>query len=506
MSAKVETMDVNVGAQTSAETQQPKDPDPLFTIDKSMHSRSEFVIPIYDEEKAFGYKKTDTSSDFKPNSCWNCGSTTHALNSCSKRKNQRTISRNKQAFMEHKRLHSGPRQRTGRGRFTRYYLEDFPDEPTRWNDYVAGKLSRKLLSALNVPKNGLPLHIYKMRKFGYPSAWLEEAKVKPSGISLYIDCNKSEPIIGEDGKIDTHDQFKIDMRKLWKYPGFNTPCPPGTIDEHLKYNCPAFDPNQSLENMCEHFKDYKLKPYSRTKLSFPGVAATKKVTATVTSATVTSAAVSDQENPPCEKVETAPVKNPVESSPSSLEEGEIVDSDNEVLEETKPKITDVSLDLDEIPSVQNPIKLEPESVANVIDQRVGETPTVVSPEKKPDVVKLESDSAVTDPSCDRVENNGEKDDATSSEAVKLETPEKGTEPIAATSSSSKRKYGELKNEISGTPVLKRFSPYANRPSHEKFAKGMVDIIEHDTLPGAVGTFNKLKEILKDVRIKLDNAF
>lgn len=68
----------------------------------------------------------------------------------------------------------------------------------------------------------------------------------------------------------------------------------------------------------------------------------------------------------------------------------------------------------------------------------------------------------------------------------------------------KRKFGDVKSETLGTPVLKHVSSYENRPNHENFAKGMVDMIDHENLPNAVGTFKKLKEILKDVRKTLNN--
>lgn len=80
---------------------------------------------------------------------------------------------------------------------------------------------------------------------------------------------------------------------------------------------------------------------------------------------------------------------------------------------------------------------------------------------------------------------------------------KSDEP-SSIQSSSKRKFGDVKTEVLGTPVLKRFSSYENRPTHESFAKGMVDMVDHENLPNAVGTFKKIKEILKDVRKTLNN--
>jgi len=76
--------------------------------------------------------------------------------------------------------------------------------------------------------------------------------------------------------------------------------------------------------------------------------------------------------------------------------------------------------------------------------------------------------------------------------------------VLSTPSGIKRKFGDIKSEMLGTPILKHFSTYKNRPTHENFAKGMVDIVEHENLPNSVGTFSKLKEILKDVRKTLNN--
>lgn len=76
---------------------------------------------------------------------------------------------------------------------------------------------------------------------------------------------------------------------------------------------------------------------------------------------------------------------------------------------------------------------------------------------------------------------------------------KMTENELFSTPTSKRQFGDVKSEILGTPVLKNFSSYGNRPTHEHFAKGMVDMVDHENLPNSIGTFQKLKEILKDVR-------
>lgn len=73
-----------------------------------------------------------------------------------------------------------------------------------------------------------------------------------------------------------------------------------------------------------------------------------------------------------------------------------------------------------------------------------------------------------------------------------------------TPSTLKRKFGDIKSEILGTPILKHFSAYKTRPGHANFAKGMVDMIDHENLPNAVGTYKTMKELLKDVRKTLNN--
>lgn len=66
------------------------------------------------------------------------------------------------------------------------------DQSQSFIRFTPGKLSEDLLQALDVPSNGLPLHVYQMRKWGYPNGWLEEAKEKYSGIAIFTapnECN-----------------------------------------------------------------------------------------------------------------------------------------------------------------------------------------------------------------------------------------------------------------------------------------------------------------------------
>lgn len=71
-----------------------------------------------------------------------------------------------------------------------------------------------------------------MRSLGYPSGWLEEARLQHSGISLFNSDGIAESDINkEEGEIITdvnRDQY--DIKKIYDFPGFNVPPPPGTTD------------------------------------------------------------------------------------------------------------------------------------------------------------------------------------------------------------------------------------------------------------------------------------
>jgi len=77
-----------------------------------------------------------------------------------------------------------------------------------------------LLKALGVPKNGLPVHIYRMREHGYPSGWLEEAREEYSGISIYTtpnECNYKCLLLYNRV---THQNFPVKISQS-KYPHNN---------------------------------------------------------------------------------------------------------------------------------------------------------------------------------------------------------------------------------------------------------------------------------------------
>lgn len=60
--------------------------------------------------------------------------------------------------------------------------------------------------------------------------------------------------------------------------------------------------------------------------------------------------------------------------------------------------------------------------------------------------------------------------------------------------------GRLKETLYGTPLIQQVSPFAILPSSEKWSDGVSDVIDFENLPDAVGTYRKMSEIIRKVRV------
>lgn len=114
-------------------------------------------------------KEEEKTDDDKPTgNCWNC-SGNHNLRDCKQPRDTNQINKSKQAFMRTK------------DKAERYHL----DVDQRFGHFLPGQISDELKQALGLKKRELPMYIYKMRVYGYPPGWLEDAKVSHSGLSLF---------------------------------------------------------------------------------------------------------------------------------------------------------------------------------------------------------------------------------------------------------------------------------------------------------------------------------
>lgn len=60
--------------------------------------------------------------------------------------------------------------------------------------------------------------------------------------------------------------------------------------------------------------------------------------------------------------------------------------------------------------------------------------------------------------------------------------------------------GRSKTTVHGTPLIQQVSPFASLPSSDKWSVGVSDVIDFENLADAVGTYDKMSQIIHKVRV------
>lgn len=220
--------------------------DSIFMIDTlpTEDENPKKEIPVYEATNQNAMLNNDRpngsdedSTDKPKNNCWNCGGD-HMLRECPKPRDSNQINRAKNAFI--------------RSKTERYHLEG-----DKFGHFVPGHISNELREALGVRQREVPSFIYRMRLYGYPPGWLEDAKVTRSGLSLFISevgvfclSDKEEETfwlnahIGLQTKQSTDqnleageigDKITYDPNRFITYPGFNAELPRDIHDVSIQY-------------------------------------------------------------------------------------------------------------------------------------------------------------------------------------------------------------------------------------------------------------------------------
>lgn len=154
------------------------DSESIFMVDPlPMENTNQAEIPAYNSgtceilnDECAASKEIDGDDDNKCRgmlNCWNCGGD-HNMKDCKEKRDPAAIGRAKQMFNQ-------------KSKAERYHL----DTEQKYCHLLPGKISDNLRQALGLRSRELPLYIYKMRLYGYPEGWLEEAKINHSGLSLF---------------------------------------------------------------------------------------------------------------------------------------------------------------------------------------------------------------------------------------------------------------------------------------------------------------------------------
>ncbi|XP_065345414.1 zinc finger CCHC domain-containing protein 8 homolog isoform X2 [Cloeon dipterum] len=217
-----------------------------FTLDtEPVTAALKWKVPSYSQsfktiDGQEGDKQEEEPEKRSGGACFNC-SGSHMISDCPKPIDQKVVNENRAKF----RSSGNQLMRT-----SRYHA----DEEQKYSNHRPGQISNELRQALGLRPEQLPLHTYCMRLYGYPPGWLEEARVKHSGISLIEDVQST------NGSAESDQIEEIDPSKIVEFPGFNVPFKLGTMDESYEMGLPQMHWDFSKEAMLQFIKSQKTLP------------------------------------------------------------------------------------------------------------------------------------------------------------------------------------------------------------------------------------------------------
>lgn len=196
-------------------------PAPVHTKLNLEYASSKIVLTDQVEDKDANAKPAGGSNT----QCFNCDGS-HNLKDCPQPRNNKKIQKARQSMgKRNERYHEAAEQ--------------------KYAKYVPGQLSKNLQRALGLSSRSVPLHIYRMRHYGYSPSWLKEAQVTASTLQIVKD---------KEGVKDRpkNKKFYYDANKIHDFSGFNVPLSNGQIDEHYRYNAPPMLPMHDKQKFIEY--------------------------------------------------------------------------------------------------------------------------------------------------------------------------------------------------------------------------------------------------------------
>ncbi|KAL0122372.1 hypothetical protein PUN28_007238 [Cardiocondyla obscurior] len=481
----------------------------LFTIDKQPNViKNDLDVPTYGQkyESTFEESKRNTKRSAMPKlNCFNCTGY-HNMRDCPLPRNQSVINKNRKEFAKNSTA-------------ARYHVS----EDQRFSHMIPGQLSQKLRKALGLKDNQLPKHIYRMREFGYPPGWLEEARLQHSGLTLFNSDGVAENDVNEEeGEIIANtDRDQYDVQKIYDFPGFNVPPPPGTSDECRKYWAPQMQPNHSKNMMLLRLQGRLADGYKRKKLKLPAPIVNNI-------RNVSDMDIDDAEGnvmgselinghflipplpkgfipplpkdfiPPLPKDFIPPlpkesVEGPPAPPPPLPPELLQIDSDSQLqepsLESADDNLMTNSLSLSELEKTKEVLLMEIEKTNSQSNSHsmLIKNDSVSLSETSISSITATSSTYGRSPNEDSLKSDlpcNSNTSLTSDFNTTLDTsdidkmPECNSTPLKSPNSSR----ASVRSTYVGTPILSSTSPYSKLPSSEKFSKGICDVMNFENLP------------------------
>lgn len=420
--------------------------------------RKSFGSKILTDEKVAEANQKSASSNQR-NSCWNCDKDSHSLRDCPEPRNMKKVNK-------------------ARNEFNRKELRYHDDTENEYGQLVPGVISDDLRAALGLSPSQIPLHVYRMRMYGYPQAWIEEAKIHNSGLSLFVEKDKKQLQPGlDEGETEDND-FKFDIQKIYDFPGFNVQPSHQYVDMHKVYNIPPMMPQHSKEEMIRSLGGDFVNGYKKRKIRESAIVDLDGLeeNADKTSVTVADMDIEDvnDETLPLGVTICTDAPLPSESSsrpPEPMEDGECSNesrsaspNEDQLREQRKVLLAEIA---------ESSVFLDTSSVNSSINITLGQ-------ESFATFNHSQLDSTIIENSENENRDNCAKD---STPSVEPET-----------------RRGHVDTTIPGCPVLPSFSNYDNLPAGEKFQEGVCDVINFENLAESTGKYMKMKELINKVRV------
>ena len=417
----------------------------VFLVDKTPSSKNLESTPSY--RKSFGRMLTDekeseekrrSTTSTPKNACFNCDKASHSLRDCPEPRNMKKVNK-------------------ARSEFGRKELRYHDDNDNEYGHLVPGEISDDLRAALGLTATQIPLHVYKMRMVGYPPAWIEEAKLFDSGLSMFVDKDKKQLQPGEDDGETDIVNYKYDVQKIHSFPGFNVVPEYQYIDMHRVYNTPPMMLQHSKVEMIRALGGDVVNGYKKTKLKDSEIV-------DLNDKTVSSAA--DMEIEDDEETEVLPLGVTVYNEPpipgDEVKPAEPME-DGECSNESRCRSPD-----------EEELRVHRQAlIAEIAESSVFLDTSSINSSVNITVNHSHLQTTIIENSENENRDNVAKDTV--------------------------ERTGHVEDTIFGCPVLPSFSGHSILPGGEKFQEGVCDVINFENLAESTGKYEKMKELIKKVR-------
>lgn len=413
-------------------------------------------IVLSDDKQSNANRKSTTSTP--KNACFNCDRGGHNLRDCPEPRNMKKVNK-------------------ARNEFGRKELRYHDENENEYGSLVPGVLSGELRAALGLEASQIPLHVYRMRLLGYPPAWIEEAKIHNSGLSLFVEKDKKQLQPGADDGEMEEQNFKYDVQKIYEYPGFNVQPDHPFMDQCRMYNTPPMLPQHSKEELIRSLGDVFVNGYKKTKLKNTEIVdlnGSGSFTTDKTTHIVADMDIEDESNEITLPLGVTVLKFPAlpsdstENPPEPMEDGECSNdsrstspNENELKETRKALLAEIA---------ESSVFLDTSSINTTLD--------------------------MTPPNTSAASLNLSQLNATIIENSENENRDNCAKDITA---AHEEREGFVDETIFGCPVLPSFSSFNTLPAGENFQQGVCDVIAFENLAESTGKYEKMKVLIEKVR-------